>query len=207
MAYHKWHATNSPKNHFLTFSIVFYTFSEPKMARTKMTAREFTGFKVPRKQLQTVAARQSAPHVLANRYNSPVHPPGVPRVTADVAIRKTAPASGIVRKPAGHRFRPGTVALREIRRYQKSTDLLIPRASFQKLVRSIAEDCTAHRIEPFRFQSTALLALQEGVEAYLIGLFEDTQLCALHAKRLTILPKDMLLARRIRGEVAKLDRI
>ena len=51
-----------------------------------------------------------------------------------------------------------------------------------------------------RFQSTAILALQESAEAYLVGLFEDTNLCALHAKRVTITPKDMQLARRIRGE-------
>lgn len=167
------------------------------MARTKQTARQFTGFKTPRKQLVTVAARNAClPAVLVNRYNSPVHPPGGPNM-----------ACGGVRKPHGHRYRPGTVALREIRRYQKSTELLIPRASFQKLVRSICDEVTPHLREPLRFQSTALLALQESTEAYLIGLFEDTQLCAIHAKRLTIMPKDMQLARRIRGELSKIDRI
>jgi histone H3 len=98
------------------------------------------------------------------------------------------------RKP--HRYRPGIVALREIRRYQKSTELLIRKAPFQRLVREIAKgiqfDC--------RFQSTAILALQEASEAYLVGLFQDTNLCALHAKHVTIMPKDMQLARRIRGE-------
>jgi len=91
---------------------------------------------------------------------------------------------------------PGTVALREIRRYQKSTDLLIRKAPFQKLVREIAQDLKSD----LRFQSTAVLALQEASEAYLIGLLEDTNLCAIHAKRVTIMPRDMLLARRIRGE-------
>jgi histone H3/H4 len=94
-----------------------------------------------------------------------------------------------------HRFRPGTVALREIRRYQKSADLLIRRLPFQRIVREIAQSKGE-----FRFQASAILALQEASEAYLTGLFEDTNLCALHAKRVTIMPKDMQLARRIRGE-------
>ena len=97
-----------------------------------------------------------------------------------------------------HRYRPGTVALREIRKYQKSTDLLIRRLPFQRLVREIARDFKTD----VRFQSTAINALQEASEAYLVGLFEDTNLCAMHAKRVTIQPKDMQLARRIRGERA-----
>lgn len=95
-----------------------------------------------------------------------------------------------------HRWRPGTVALREIRRYQKSTELLIRKVPFQRLVREIAQEYKTD----LRFQSSAILALQEASEAYLVGLFEDTNLCALHAKRVTIMPKDMQLARRIRGE-------
>lgn len=94
------------------------------------------------------------------------------------------------------RFRPGTVALREIRRYQKCTELLIRKGPFQKLVREIAQEFKTD----LRFQSTAILALQEAAEAYIVGLFEDTNLCAIHAKRVTIMPKDMQLARRIRGE-------
>ena len=113
---------------------------------------------------------------------------------ATKAARRSAPIPGGVRRP--RRFRPGTVALREIRRCQKSTDLLIRKAPFQRLVREIAEEFKLN----LRFQSTAVLALQEAAEAYLIGLFEDTNLCALHAKRVTIMPKDMQLARRIRGE-------
>lgn len=101
-----------------------------------------------------------------------------------------------VKRP--HRYRPGTVALREIRKYQKTTDLLIRKLPFQRLVREIAQD-----IKPYwRFQSSALLALQEAAETYLVGLFEDTNLCAIHARRVTIMPKDMQLARRIRGERA-----
>jgi len=92
----------------------------------------------------------------------------------------------------------GTVALREIRRYQKSTELLIRKLPFQRLVREIAQDFKTD----LRFQSSAVLALQEAAEAYLVGLFEDTNLCAIHAKRVTIMPKDIQLARRIRGERA-----
>jgi len=135
-----------------------------KMARTKQTARKSTGGKAPRKQLATKAAR------------------------------KSAPATGGVKKP--HRYRPGTVALREIRRYQKSTELLIRKLPFQRLVREIAQDFKTD----LRFQGSAVLALQEAAEAYLVGLFEDTNLCAIHAKRVTIMPKDIQLARRIRGE-------
>ena len=97
-----------------------------------------------------------------------------------------------------HRYRPGTVALREIRKYQKSSDLLIRRLPFQRLVREIAHSFKTD----VRFQSTAINALQEASEAYLVGLFEDTNLCAMHAKRVTIQTKDMQLARRIRGERA-----
>jgi len=108
----------------------------------------------------------------------------------------SAPSTGGVKKP--HRYRPGTVALREIRRYQKSTELLIRKLPFQRLVREIAQDFKTD----LRFQSAAIGALQEASEAYLVGLFEDTNLCAIHAKRVTIMPKDIQLARRIRGERA-----
>ncbi|KAF7301305.1 histone H3 [Mycena indigotica] len=137
------------------------------MARTKQTARKSTGGKAPRKQL---ASKSSA-------------------------ARKTATAAaGGVKKP--HRFRPGTVALREIRRYQKSTELLIRKLPFQRLVREIAQDFKTD----LRFQSSAVMALQEAAEAYLVSLFEDTNLAAIHAKRVTIQPKDLALARRLRGE-------
>jgi histone H3 len=106
-------------------------------------------------------------------------------------------ASTAVKKP--HRFRPGTVALREIRRYQKSTEPLIAKLPFQRLVREIAQD---YGRSEWRFQMSAIAALQEASEAYMVGLFEDTNLCAIHAKRVTIMPKDIQLARRIRGERA-----
>ena len=114
---------------------------------------------------------------------------------ANKVARKTAKAPAMKKQ---HRFRPGTVALREIRRYQKSTDLLIRKAPFQRLVREIAQSWKSD----LRFQATAVMALQEASEAYLVGLFDDSNLCAIHAKRVTLMPKDMQLARRIRGECA-----
>lgn len=114
--------------------------------------------------------------------------------TAAMKLGKTLGKSGGVKKT--RRFRPGSLALREIRRYQKSTELLIRKMPFQRLVREISQEFRSD----LRFQSTAILALQEATEAYLVGLFEDTNMCAIHAKRVTILPKDMQLARRIRGD-------
>src|SRR6516165_6865588 len=123
------------------------------MARTKQTARKSTGGKAPRKQIATKAARKST---------------------------ATSSTSAGIKK--AHRYRPGTVALREIRRYQKSTELLIRKIPFQRLVREIAQDFKSD----LRFQSSAIGALQESVEAYLVSLFEDTNLCAIHARRVTI---------------------
>jgi histone H3 len=108
-------------------------------------------------------------------------------------MKKTAPAAGGRKKP---RMRPGTVALREIRRYQKSSKNLLPRAPFQRVVREVARGYDSD----LRFASQALVALQEAAEAYLVGIFEDANMCALHANRVTIMRKDMDLARRIRGD-------
>ncbi|TIA88290.1 hypothetical protein E3P99_02678 [Wallemia hederae] len=133
------------------------------------------------------------------------------------ASRKTAgKRNGEVRK----RYRPGTAALREIRKYQKSTDLLIQKLPFSRLVREIHEEFlnSGYRLEvfPARWQSSALLCLQEAAEAYLVHLFEDacvlfktgihgtdngsSYLCTLHAKRVTLMQQDIRLARRIRGQ-------
>ena len=142
------------------------------MAWTKQTARRSTGGKAPRKQLATKAARRSAP------------------------------ALGGIKKP--HRYCPGTVALREICRYQKGTDLLIRKLPFQRLAREVLQDLNKlgsyPRFSAERFQATSLLAIQESVEAFSIGMFEDINLCAIHARRVTNMPKDMQLALRIRGE-------
>jgi histone H3 len=99
-----------------------------------------------------------------------------------------------VKRP--HRFRPGTVALRQIRLFQATTDLLLRKLPFQRLVREIAQEFK----HDMRFQSTALLAMQEASEAYVVNLFEVSNLCAIHARRVTVMPKDIQLARRIRGE-------
>ena len=112
------------------------------MARTKQTARKSTGGKAPRKQLATKAAR------------------------------KSAPATGGVKKP--HRFRPGTVALREIRRYQKSTELLLRKLPFQRLVREVASEFK----NDLRFQATAIAALQEATEAY-VAYGSNTKILAM----------------------------
>jgi len=116
------------------------------------------------------------------------------KALATKAARKSAPSTVNAKKP--HRFRPGTVALREIRKYQKSTELLLRKLPFQRLVREIAQEFKSE----LRFQSHAIMALQEAAETYLVYLFEDTNLCAIHANRVTIFPKDIQLARRIRGE-------
>ena len=114
--------------------------------------------------------------------------------------KKTAAASKGIKKADGEkkkiRFKPGTVALREIKRYQKTTNLLLPRAPFQRLVRSICSGID----NDLRFASNALQALQESSEAYIVGVFEDANLCAIHANRVTVMKKDMDLARRIRGD-------
>ena len=113
-----------------------------------------------------------------------------------------APKGGVRKR---YRYRPGTVALKQIRQYQKSTELLIRKLPFQRLVREIASDSEVIRsplCSKVRFQSAAIMALQEATEAYLVGLFEDSNLCAIHARRVTIMPKDIQLARRICGERA-----
>ncbi|KAI5286909.1 centromeric DNA-binding histone H3-like protein cse4 [Ascosphaera aggregata] len=99
-----------------------------------------------------------------------------------------------------HRYRPGTAALKEIRKYQKTWDLLLRKLPFARLVREVAIDMLPSGVgDELRWQSSAILALQEAAEAFMIHLFEDTNLCAIHAKRVTIMPKDVQLARRIRG--------
>lgn len=159
---------------YLLLRFVFYSLLLLNtMARIKSTSRKSTGGKAPRKQLMRQSARSTDGRGGGGRIN---------------------PLTGMLVKP--HRYRPGTVALREIRKYQKSTSLLIRKLPFQRLVREIA----AEYKNDLRFQSTAIGALQEAAEAYLVCLFSDTNMCAIHAKRVTIMPKDMQLARRIRGE-------
>jgi histone H3 len=146
------------------------------MARTKQTARKSTGGKAPRKRLASKAIRKPAPKASKKKVD------------------------GVFKRR--HRYRPGTVALRDIRKYQRSTCLLIPKLPFQRLVREVAQNVESGKYKDFRFQANAVLALQEASESYLARLFEDVQLCAVHARRVTINVSDMQLARRIRGEPA-----
>ena len=116
------------------------------------------------------------------------------KVSKKKSAKKASSSSSGVKK--ARRYRPGTVALREIRRYQKGTDLLLRKAPFQRLIREVASSGK----DGVRFQSAAILAIQEATEAYLISLLADTNLCAIHTKRVTIMAKDIHLARRLRGE-------
>ena len=115
-------------------------------------------------------------------------------------MKKRAPAAGGRKKM---RMRPGTVALREIRRYQKQMTNILPRAPFQRVVKEVARPMDSD----LRFASQAIQALQEAAEAYLVGIFEDANLCCLHANRVTLMRKDMDLARRIRGDAAHDHRV
>lgn len=141
------------------------------MARTKDTARKTTG-KAPRKGIASKGKKSGATKKKAS----------------------TSQSSTGVKKP--FRYRPGTVALREIRRYQKGTELLLRKLPFQRLIREIATEGK----EGMRFQSSAIIAMQEATEAHMVNLFADTCLCAIHGRRVTIMPKDIQLARRLRGE-------
>lgn len=148
-------------------------------------------------------ARKSVkvPSKLGKKRYHPLSSQGKKHVMKSVAAKKHAPTGGVKKK---HRFRPGTVALREIRKYQKSTELLIRKLPFQRLVRELCNDMVSKTEHPngMRWQEAGVLALQEAGENYLVKLYEDTNLNAIHAKRVTIMPKDMQLARRIRGERA-----
>ena len=97
------------------------------------------------------------------------------------------------RRVKPHRYRAGTVALKDIRHFQRTSVLLIQKLPFQRLVSEIAQDFKTD----LWFQSVAILCLQEAAEAYLVRLFDDANLCAIHARRVTIMPKDIQLARRI----------
>ena len=137
------------------------------MARTKQTARKSTGGKTPRGSFRTAHGRRGI----------------TGRVARPGTVGRTL------------RWRPGTVALREIRRYQKSTDLLIRKLPFLRLLREIAQKIKFD----LRFQSTAVLALQEAAEDYLVKMFQQVNVCAIHGGRGTIKPKDIELLKRVQG--------
>ncbi len=186
------------------------------MARTKQTTRKSTRGKAPKFQLATKGERAAAEQARRQAQSANAKYLAAQQCCqmAQVAAARARGAQGGIKKP--HRYRPGTVALREIHRYQKGTELMIRKAPFQRLVCEIMLNlnCKVIRkdshtfvipnwheyIEPKRMQSTAMLALHEAAEYYLVDLFEWTNLCAMHAKRVTIMPKDMQFARRIHGE-------
>ncbi|GAA5846944.1 hypothetical protein JCM9279_006962 [Rhodotorula babjevae] len=168
------------------------------MARQKTTAKKTI---VQRK----TAGRIVAPKPLGGAGKAKVAPKAkaAERLADSVLARSPPPhlssLAAAAKKP--HRYKPGVKALEEIRKYQKSTDLLVAKLPFSRVVREITmelfdtDDDTG-----FRWQSSAVLALQEATEAYLVHLFEDSNLCALHAKRITIMQRDMQLVRRLRGD-------
>lgn len=110
------------------------------------------------------------------------------------STQATQPVQSDVKRP--HRWRPGTVALREIRKYQKSTENLIRRIPFQRLVREITQDFKTDT----RWTSLALAALQEAAEVVIVELFDLAQLAAFHAKRVTVMVKDVQLVQRFRKD-------
>ncbi|KAF3702427.1 histone H3-like centromeric protein A Centromere protein A [Channa argus] len=130
---------------------------------------------------------------------TPQRRPPLPAPETSGLTPRSPRRSGVSQQPVSprkRRFRPGTKALMEIRKYQKSTDLLLRKGPFSRLVREV---CQSFSREALRWQVYALLALQEAAEAFLVMLFSDANLCAIHAKRVTLFPRDIQLARRIRG--------
>jgi histone H3 len=163
----------------------------PTGGRMKQTATRTDGAQAPSK-----APSKGAPRKTITTYNGKLSK-GQKKAVARKALRTSFPKqnkNGGLRKP--HRWRPGTVALREIGHYQKTTCLLLRKLPFQRLIREIAQDFK----RDLRFHAQAILALQEAAEYYLVGLFSDANDCAIHAKRVTIQNKDIRLTRRLRGE-------
>ncbi|KAF3439885.1 hypothetical protein FNV43_RR18163 [Rhamnella rubrinervis] len=116
---------------------------------------------------------------------------------AESATPRRTPRSSGTQRQKKHRYRPGTVALREIRHFQKSCNLLIPAAPF---IRTVREITSQYSQQVNRWKPEALVALQEAAEDFLVHLFEDAMLCAIHAKRVTLMKKDFELARRLGGK-------
>ena len=115
-------------------------------------------------------------------------------ITGDGKIRRQRQCGSIRKR---RRFRPGTVALREIRKYQKTTELLIRKRPFQRLVREIVN--SLYPEGTLRFQSTALLALQEAAETYLVRMFSQVNDLAIHGNRVTIQSRDVHIWGRMKG--------
>ncbi|NP_001291090.1 histone H3-like centromeric protein A isoform X1 [Esox lucius] len=145
---------------------------------------------MPRRDLDTSTASR-------RKGKAPKRRPPVPALPASPRRSGPLASAGPSHSPRKKkRFRPGTRALMEIRKYQKSTDLLLRKGPFARLVREV---CQTFSRDYMRWQVYALLALQEAAEAFLVLLFSDAYLCTIHAKRVTLFPRDIQLARRIRG--------
>ncbi|KAL3068585.1 hypothetical protein niasHS_006430 [Heterodera schachtii] len=158
------------------------------MARTKQTARKTQSQK-------GFSSSSGSQHMQSQLHN----------LRKQLATKRPNPKRGIgykelppVKIAQKRHHKKGALALKEIRKYQKSVNLLIPRRPFMRLVREVTQDMS--QSTDLRWQGLALLAIQEAAELYLVSLFDDTNLCAIHASRVTIMPKDMQLVRKIRGE-------
>ena len=148
------------------------------MPRTKVTARKFLGNHNPTKKLT---------------------PPPTKR-----RMGGTPPQGNVMKK---RRYRPGTVSLREIRKYQTSTDLLIPKLAFQRLVKEMIQDeCRERDIPTKKIQSPAILTLQCVCEDYVTELFNMSQRTAIHAKRITVIPDDIKIVMDLRGDYKKFNK-
>ena len=136
---------------------------------------------------------------VANKSKASIQQTAAQKQLAKKSNSRFQESTGAVKRP--RRYRPGVQALREIRRYQKSTDAIIPLANISRLIREITQILYPKRM--YRFQASAIEAIRQSVEAHMVTLFEDANLCAIHRKCVTITPKDIQLARRIRGEIKR----
>ena len=157
------------------------------MARTKTT-------KAKRGRSKAVMANK-APRQRRHRVTMAKETPLLARYRTVNGRRMALPPKGHVRKP--RRYRPGTVALREIRKYQKSTGLLIHKRPFQRLVREI---CSKLGPDVNRWTNNAMLALQEAAEDLLVNMFSEAQLCAVHGNRQTLKLRDLQLLQRLKPD-------
>ncbi|EOA37142.1 hypothetical protein CARUB_v10010436mg [Capsella rubella] len=173
------------------------------MARTKHFATR-SGPRTPADASSSQAARPSSSPATRGREGvdaaaqqpTPATSPATAKKKGAKRARFGRPQASQKKKP--YRYRPGTVALREIRHYQKGTSLLIPAAAFIRQVRSITNAVAPREVN--RWTAEALVALQEAAEDFLVGLFSDSMLCAIHARRVTLMRKDFDLARRLGGK-------
>ena len=190
---------------------LFTPTTSSEMARTKKTARKKTGAamgKTPRSQLPAKPLRKTGPAAGGLRtinYWNETKQQRKERMDRNVAKNPDyyKPTPLVYKTRKDFRKKPGGRALAEIRHFQRlrSHELLIRKLPFQRVVREILQDHSTQ----YRVQASAIAALQEASEDYLVKLLEDTNICAIHARRVTILPKDMQLARRLRGETERKD--